>query len=147
MLYEVITGLGSIFYIEIPFEFDEIVFGGHEQAGYNANSTNLVFDEPELNEEVVQPVLASCLVAEDNPFNSKYLLNLLKKWDITAEVGVDGVEALALSKKKKYQIILMDIGMPNMDGYQTTEAIRSDSSNPNFQTPIIALTGYRNNFV
>ncbi len=135
-------GLGSIFYIEIPFEFDEIVFGGHEQAGYNANSTNLVFDEPELNEEVVQPVLASCLVAEDNPFNSKYLLNLLKKWDITAEVGVDGVEALALSKKKKYQIILMDIGMPNMDGYQTTEAIRSDSSNPNFQTPIIALTGY-----
>lgn len=79
------------------------------------------------------------LVVEDNYMNRKYLTTLLRKWNIKYDVAVDGGEGWKMAQEKKYSIILMDISMPVMDGYQATIKIRNQR-NKNKNTPIIALT-------
>ncbi len=79
------------------------------------------------------------LVVEDNYMNRKYLTTLLRKWGITYDVAIDGGEGWAMAQEKVYSIILMDISMPVMDGYQTTIKIRNQR-NKNKDTPIVALT-------
>ncbi|GAB2800003.1 hypothetical protein GCM10027275_52490 [Rhabdobacter roseus] len=79
------------------------------------------------------------LVVEDNLLNQKYISTLLSKWKVNFQLAKDGREAVEMAQKKAYQLILMDIQMPIMNGYESTIAIRS-TSNPNQQTPIVALT-------
>jgi len=79
------------------------------------------------------------LVVEDNYMNRKYLTTLLRKWNIEYDVAVDGGEGWKMAQEETYSIILMDISMPVMDGYQTTIKIRNQR-NKNSNTPIVALT-------
>ena len=83
------------------------------------------------------------LLAEDNPLNQELCLELLKSRGISSDCAVNGKEALELftnSAPGTYALILMDIQMPVLDGYQTTQAIRS-STHPQAQTiPIISLS-------
>ena len=79
------------------------------------------------------------LVAEDNIMNRKYISTLLKKWDINPVMAHDGLEAIEATKKQEFDIILMDIQMPEVDGFEATICIRN-TSNINQKTPIIALT-------
>jgi PAS domain S-box-containing protein len=85
--------------------------------------------------------LAGChaLVAEDNLMNQKYVGSLLSKWNIKFTIASDGQKAVEIAKKQHFDIILMDIQMPNMDGYEATIKIRN-TQNINQNTPIIALT-------
>ncbi|MEQ8469760.1 MAG: PAS domain S-box protein [Marinoscillum sp.] len=80
------------------------------------------------------------LVVEDNKINQQYLTGLLQKWEISYDMANHGGEALEWIKKKRYDLVLMDIRMPVMDGYETTIRIRSSEHNPNRDIPIIALT-------
>ncbi|MCB0390577.1 MAG: response regulator [Bdellovibrionales bacterium] len=80
------------------------------------------------------------LVAEDNLINQQVAKAMLEVLGLDVEIASNGVEALDLSLVKKFDIIFMDCQMPVMDGYSVTESIRSDKSNCNVQTPIIALT-------
>jgi CheY-like chemotaxis protein len=79
------------------------------------------------------------LIAEDNPMNQKYISRLMEKWDIDFKIGVDGGIAWEMAQKENYDIILMDIQMPVMNGYEVTEHIRT-IDNPNKETYIVALT-------
>jgi PAS domain S-box-containing protein len=79
------------------------------------------------------------LVVEDNEMNQRYVLGLLQKWKIPFDIAANGSEALALVQKKAYNLILMDLEMPIMDGYNATIAIRN-THNHNQRTPIVALT-------
>ncbi|MCH2082275.1 MAG: ATP-binding protein [Saprospiraceae bacterium] len=79
------------------------------------------------------------LVAEDNIMNRKYINTLLKKWDINPVMAHDGQEAIEATKKQEFDIILMDIQMPEVDGFEATISIRN-TTNLNQKTPIIALT-------
>jgi PAS domain S-box-containing protein len=79
------------------------------------------------------------LMVEDNAMNRKYLGTLLDRWKISYDVAMNGKEALLLVQNRKYDLILMDIQMPIMDGYEATVAIRQ-TSNLNQHTPIVALT-------
>ncbi|MFN0201094.1 MAG: response regulator [Bacteroidia bacterium] len=76
------------------------------------------------------------LVAEDNEINQLIISQFLKKWEASFEVVADGLEAVEQARKKQFDVVLMDIQMPNMDGYDATELIRSF----NQKVPIIALT-------
>jgi CheY-like chemotaxis protein len=78
-------------------------------------------------------------MVEDNIMNRKYLGSLLDKKKIKWDIAVDGLEAVRKAGLKKYDAILMDIQMPNMNGYEATLSIRS-TQNINNKTPIIALT-------
>lgn len=79
------------------------------------------------------------LVVEDNVINRKYAGTLLSKWGLEYEFAHDGEGAFQKCQARRYSIILMDLQMPNMDGYESTLAIRN-SDGPNRETPIIALT-------
>lgn len=79
------------------------------------------------------------LVAEDNIMNRKYITTLLKKWDITPVMAHDGQEAIEACKEQEFDIIFMDIQMPEVDGFEATISIRN-TANLNQNTPIIALT-------
>ncbi len=81
----------------------------------------------------------SALIAEDNLINQKLVQILLKDYNINVFSALDGVEAVNMCYKYKYDIILMDIDMPNKNGIQATKEIKV-SDNINFNTPIVALT-------
>jgi signal transduction histidine kinase/ActR/RegA family two-component response regulator len=79
------------------------------------------------------------LLAEDNTINILVATKLLSKWGIETDCARNGVEAVARAKEKKYDVILMDIHMPEMNGYDATACIRG-AGTPNTDTPVYALT-------
>jgi signal transduction histidine kinase/DNA-binding response OmpR family regulator len=78
------------------------------------------------------------LVVEDTPINQKVIRGLLSKLGVQAEVVSSGEEALEKIEKHSYQLILMDLHMPGLNGLETTEKIREKY--PIDMVPIIALT-------
>ena len=80
------------------------------------------------------------LVAEDNPMNVLLMRKLLAKWDITPDFAANGSAAVEAFKTSNYDLILMDIHMPIMSGYEATAIIRSDADPLKAKTIIIALT-------
>lgn len=81
------------------------------------------------------------LVAEDNIMNHKLIAYYLKKFGYIADFVSNGVEVLNALKNKSYDLILMDLQMPDMDGFMTTRKIREEETNGKY-IPIIALTAH-----
>jgi signal transduction histidine kinase/CheY-like chemotaxis protein len=81
----------------------------------------------------------TALLAEDNLINAMVARKLLSNWGVATVHAKDGVEAVEKSKLKAYDFILMDIHMPEMNGFDATKNIR-EIGNPNSFTPIFALT-------
>jgi CheY-like chemotaxis protein len=80
------------------------------------------------------------LLAEDDLVNQKIATQLLSKWGIEVTIANDGHEAVDLIGKKRFNLILMDLNMPVMDGCMATQNIRA-SSDPHYKTiPILAYT-------
>jgi PAS domain S-box-containing protein len=82
------------------------------------------------------------LVAEDNPVNQKLTSKLLEKRGHKVEVASDGRQALAKLEKASFDIVLMDLQMPEMDGIEATRAIREKERLSGTRTPIIAMTAH-----
>ena len=88
------------------------------------------------------------LLAEDNLVNQKLAVRILEKQGHLVEVVENGLEAYEAIKRNKYDVVLMDVQMPVMGGFEATEKIRQweKKSNPidslTFRTPIIALTAH-----
>lgn len=80
------------------------------------------------------------LLAEDNKVNQLVANKFLRKWDVDVDFADDGVIALEKVKINKYDLILMDLQMPEMDGYTATKEIRLLDSDYYKNIPIIALT-------
>jgi CheY-like chemotaxis protein len=79
------------------------------------------------------------LIAEDNPINQKVILQMLKKIGCRADLAINGVHALAAARLEHYDLIFMDVQMPEMDGYEATRRIRQEIPVEN-QPMIVALT-------
>ena len=82
---------------------------------------------------------ARVLVADDNQINRKLISLQIRSLGVRVDSAPDGTEALALAQNRHYDLILMDIHMPGMNGEEVTRAIR-DGNGPNRDTPVIALT-------
>lgn len=80
------------------------------------------------------------LVAEDNCFTQKLIELILKQWNISADYAYNGKEALDLALKNRYDLIFMDIMMPEIDGYSVAMEIRSRSESYYRKVPIYAFT-------
>jgi PAS domain S-box-containing protein len=120
-------GKGSVFTFTIPYEASNKVA---------VSETHETLESMSLDLDAAGKTI---LVVEDNYMNRKYISTLLTKWRIEHDIAHHGKEGFAMARKKPYDLILMDVQMPEMDGYETTIAIRN-SQNFNRETPIIALT-------
>jgi signal transduction histidine kinase/CheY-like chemotaxis protein/HPt (histidine-containing phosphotransfer) domain-containing protein len=90
-------------------------------------------------EEQVPLQKIKVLVAEDNPMNQQLVKHLMKSWSIDHFIVSTGAEAVEALKKNAYSIVLMDIQMPDMDGYTATSIIRNELE---LDVPIIAMTAH-----
>jgi signal transduction histidine kinase/CheY-like chemotaxis protein len=82
----------------------------------------------------------SILVVEDNELNQQLAIALLNNWGHTVDVANHGAEALELHRNEKYDLILMDMQMPVMDGATATIKIREREKNSHYHVTIIAMT-------
>ncbi|MQX53068.1 hybrid sensor histidine kinase/response regulator [Alcanivorax sediminis] len=83
------------------------------------------------------------LVAEDHYLSQKVIRGMLGKLGLKADIASDGQEALALAEKNRYDLILMDCEMPEMDGFEATRRIRQHEQRHALpSTPIVALTAH-----
>lgn len=83
------------------------------------------------------------LVVEDNQVNRQVVLEMMKRLGIAADAAESGAEALRKLQERTYELVLMDVQMPMMDGYEVSRRIRASRSTvPNPDVPIIALTAH-----
>ena len=117
-------GLGSTFSFNVTFKIDKKAIEDQKR-----KSANNVFSESNSKNYKI-------LIAEDNKINQIVTSNLLKKENYKYDIAQNGLEALNAFKCNKYDLILMDINMPIMDGNEATIEIKKLNS----EIPIVALT-------
>ena len=91
-------------------------------------------------DEFDQLVGKKILIAEDNEINLIVAQKILSRWGIEVESAKNGLEVLEKVKKHDFDVILMDLHMPEMNGYEATEKIRKSKNKKINKMPIIALT-------
>ncbi len=121
------VGEGSTFWLELPFQTVS-----REQVRLQQKPSSA----PTASHK--QYPNARVLLAEDDKLNQELVLILLAQHGIQVSVANDGVEALAFAREHDFDVILMDIQMPVMDGMACAKDIRASSRNRH--TPIVALT-------
>jgi signal transduction histidine kinase len=82
------------------------------------------------------------LLAEDTPANQKLIQRILTKRGHQIQVAKNGQEAVDLLERQSFDVVLMDVQMPVMDGFQATAAIRASQSAEGARVPIIAMTAH-----
>ena len=80
------------------------------------------------------------LLVEDNVVNQKLAITLLSKWGHRVETAQNGIEALSSTQRTRFDVVLMDLQMPEMGGYEATRLIREREQPLGLHTPIVAMT-------
>jgi two-component system, sensor histidine kinase and response regulator len=110
-------------------------------AATSAGASTLA-DAPESLSRADQTLVAPAriLLAEDNPVNQQLALRLLQKMGYSVVLSRDGKEALRALEHEAFDLVLMDVQMPEMDGFAATAAIREQEITTGKHIPIIAMT-------
>jgi PAS domain S-box-containing protein len=95
--------------------------------------------EPLLDRHLAEKHPMHMLVAEDNPVNQKLVLRVLQQLGYRADVAANGIEVLDALNRQRYDMVFMDVQMPEMDGLEATARIKVDHP-PERQPVIIAVT-------
>ncbi|HSR70008.1 MAG TPA: PAS domain S-box protein [Acidobacteriota bacterium] len=127
-------GEGSVFSFELPLKQ-----GAQEDLQRGLGKSKI---SPQGEVEIDDGQSLRILLAEDNRVNQKLAVRLLEKRGHQVSVADNGVEALRLFDHDKFDLILMDLQMPEMGGYETTERIRSMENGNGRHIPIVALTAH-----
>ena len=89
-----------------------------------------------------KPLHLKILVAEDNKMNVLILKKFLQMWKVDYTLAYNGEEVIEIYNKKDFDLILMDLQMPVMNGYEATKVIRGFSDKDKANIPIVALTAF-----
>ncbi|WP_230970617.1 PAS domain S-box protein [Nitrogeniibacter aestuarii] len=123
-------GAGSLFWIELELPRDTSAY---------QDTTPAPHPDTSADEQIrARHSGARVLVAEDEPFNQEIALSLLEELGLIADTADNGEQALDMARSARYDLILMDMQMPILNGLEATRAIRADSQN--MDTPIVAMT-------
>ena len=128
---------GSTFYFSIPFSMAEDPVDINEEAGSAAQ-----LKQPVYSSQGEENVEMSILLVEDKPMNQKLVEAHLKRKGHTIYIASNGKEALDAHASMQFDLILMDISMPVMDGVEATKLIRAAERDKGRHTPIVAMTAY-----
>lgn len=119
-------GKGSKFRFEIPFEKST------QQEVFESRKEEVKLDGSFSEMRV--------LLVEDNKINQLLAKQVLEGWDMVVEVANDGFEAIAKLQRRPFDLILLDLQMPEMDGFEVTRFVRKGLKSPFNAIPIVALT-------
>jgi len=123
---ESVPGKGTIFRFTIPY----VIADESARASAITESTgNGYADHRDIR----------ILVVEDNEMNQSLLRHLLTGWRLSFDMVHNGIEALEKLRNRTFDLVLMDIQMPGMDGYTATQEIRTKLK---LQTPVLAMTAH-----
>jgi signal transduction histidine kinase/ActR/RegA family two-component response regulator len=118
---------GSCFSFDIPFKI-------------NTNAILIEENNEIILDNIKDRIISKALIVEDNLINQKVLYKLLNKLNIPSDIANDGKEAVSLYNENDYDIIFMDLHMPEMDGFEATKKIHSLTKYKLRNIPIIAVT-------
>jgi len=125
--------VGSTFTVEIPQKVvDKSPAGKYSPLSIKKNESQ--------NMDDLENTEGTILVVDDVKMNLKVVVHLLDKSKLTIDTAESGLEAIALVKEKKYDIIFLDHMMPGMDGIETLHQMKMIQNNPNENTPVVMLT-------
>ncbi len=124
-------GTGSTFWFTAVFEKREKGTGDHR----SEKLQSAVCEHHSL------PSDTRILLVEDNLFNQQVALAVLRKFSLCADIANNGKEAVEILARKTYDLVLMDIEMPEMDGLEAVKIIRNSSSE-NRNVPVVAMTAH-----
>lgn len=118
-------GKGSVFFFSMRFKI----------------SSKQLIDQAKADLPKIQSLKGTrILIAEDNHINVILAKQFFKQWDVDCDVAENGLLAFELVQTNDYDVVLMDLQMPEMDGYETTAKIRKLDGAKFANLPIIALT-------
>jgi signal transduction histidine kinase/CheY-like chemotaxis protein len=135
--------LGIVAYVTKPVRQSELlevisrILGAREQEGAQPLITRYMLSTARVTSKSLR-----ILVAEDNAVNQKLVARLLEKRGHAVKVVANGLEALDALGQGTYDMVLMDMQMPEMDGFEATAELRKRESQTGLHTPIIALTAH-----
>ncbi len=119
-------GKGSIFKIIVPLKKSSEIIK-------NTIEEDILFDKP---------LGLNILLVDDNKTNQLLAKTRLLRWKCNVDIANNGIEGVKKVQRKLYDIILMDIQMPIMDGYEAAKIIKNDLSEQVSKIPIIAMSAY-----
>ncbi|MDG4476739.1 hybrid sensor histidine kinase/response regulator [Thiovibrio frasassiensis] len=129
-------GKGSTFFVDLDLPVAKEVAPPPVEANKPEISSREITEQPSRGR------VMHILVAEDNPVNQKLLRLMLEMHDHLVQVTGDGKEAVAVYQKNHIDLILMDVQMPEMNGFEATAAIRELEKESGRHVPIIAVTAH-----
>ncbi|MCH9643811.1 MAG: response regulator [Gammaproteobacteria bacterium] len=122
--------VGSTFTVTVPLVISKQIFK-------KTNSNQEKMTAPSV--KLTNPI-ATVLIVDDNTLAARMAAQVFYQWNCNSEFAADGSDALKLLKIKKFALVLLDIGLPDIDGFEVAKKIRQHT--PAEDLPIIALTGH-----
>eukprot|EP01117_Protostelium_nocturnum_P003243 TRINITY_DN1419_c0_g1_i3.p1 TRINITY_DN1419_c0_g1~~TRINITY_DN1419_c0_g1_i3.p1 ORF type:complete len:697 (+),score=283.33 TRINITY_DN1419_c0_g1_i3:2401-4491(+) len=107
--------------------------------------SNTANNQPQAPVSVLTPSTtrgARLLLAEDNPVNQRLAIRVLEKFGYSVVLAENGLQAVAATERERFDLILMDVQMPEMGGFEATTRIRELEIVKGYRTPIIAMTAH-----
>jgi len=139
--------LGLVAHLVKPVKASELLRAistvlGNSQAAHDVKAETKITVVPEPPAELIAGRVLRILLAEDNPVNQRVAVRVLEKMGHTVAVANHGGEAIAALSVARYDLVLMDVQMPEVDGFEATGIIRKSEAETGRRTPVVAMTAH-----